>query len=88
MANLQLAIGISIIEEVFITPDNLHEVVSRLQVRTGSNANGARAAGVLIIQSYSFAVTVTKSSLVRFDSHAHGLRGALFAVVPCSDGTA
>ena len=40
VANLQPAIGISIIEEVFITPDHLHEVLSRLQVRAGSNTNG------------------------------------------------
>ena len=88
VANLQPAIGISITEEVFITPDHLHEVVSRLQVRAGSNTSGALAAGVLIIQPYSFAVAVIESSFILFDSHAHGLRGALLAVVPCSDGTA
>ena len=38
--------------------------------------------GVLVIEPYSFGVVCTDASCLLFNSHAHGLHGALVAQVP------
>ena len=42
--------------------------------------------GVLVIHPFSFALFCCKTTLVVFDSHAHGLFGALIARVPVARG--
>ena len=87
VVNLKPAIGVSICQDFFITPEQCHEIFDNLQSQAECNVNG-RSAGVLVIHPFSFAVAVDRGLTVFFDSHSHGENGALLAIVSFADSKA
>ena len=82
---LQPEIGVSESRDIFVTPGRCHEVIRTLELEAAIRMDG-RSAGVLIMQPYSFAVALQDGMFLLCDSHGHGEKGTLVALIPLTDG--
>lgn len=67
--------------ESFVCPSAIQSMVDLLH-QSAVATPLKRSGGVFIVHPYSFAFFCTDTTLVVFDSHAHGVSGALIARVP------
>ena len=69
--------------ESFVRPWALNTIVDFL-TNCAREASTGMVGGILVIHQVSFAVVCHLDTIILFDSHSHGMQGALLAEVPCA----